>query len=184
MKIYRNNARKGVTLVEIAVVLMVIALLFTIVASMLSNIALLQSADDEAVLIKKVLLFSRKSAVRSNRKVHVEFNLDDEKYRAYRMDRSQDKPKEDVIVKSRSLSSSNGIMAIASADGKRITEGTITLNISPLGTGEETAIYLGNGTEIKATVIFHKFDEGVDVFYREEVMNLEVPEWRADLENF
>ncbi len=165
-------------------VILILAILTGIFISLIDNLAFLKSSRDEAEILRDTLIFSRQAAVKSDQTIYVEFDLDEEEYRSYRMDRSGEKAEEESVVKKRTLSSSNSLVAVATSDGHRIKEGRVTLVISPYGEGEELVFYLGTEMEVKASVVFEKYGGSVRIYPGEIEHNLENPAWREDLEQF
>ncbi|MBI3395197.1 MAG: hypothetical protein HY042_05135 [Spirochaetia bacterium] len=169
---------------EMVVVIAVIGLLLGVMASIGSNIALLKTSTDEAEILRDSLVFSSRAALKSNQIVYFEININDNSYRAYRMDRSEATAKENELLKPHSLSVFNGIVAVATATGNRISSGKVTVPFSPDGTGEELAIYIGNKPSISATVLYSKYGSDARVEKKEVTKTLENPGWKENVEEF
>ncbi len=166
-----------------AVVILVMGILFGILGSVASNIAFLKSSRDEGVILRDALVFSSRSALKSNQTIYFEIHIDENKYRAYRFDRTGSKPKEEELLAPRSLSASNSIVGIAVSTGARITSGKVTIPFSPSGMGEEVAIYIGPKPQISATVIYSRYGGDAKVEQGEAEHNLENPAWKENVED-
>jgi prepilin-type N-terminal cleavage/methylation domain-containing protein len=151
------KARRGMTLIELSVVLLVITMVMGILVWMLRSFATLRSTADEAEALSQVYTFARRSAIKSGDTVYLEINLDDESYLVYRIDRSGRRPEKKTILDRRALSSRNSIVAVVSPLGGRINSGTVTLPFLYDGTTEEVSIYLGPDPAVDKTVHFPRF---------------------------
>ncbi len=172
------------TLVEIAIVILVIAILMGVVGSMISSIAFLKTSKDEATLLKDSLIFSKRAAIKSNQVVYFEINLDEDYYRAYRMDRSEGEVKEVDMLTKHSPGGFNSLVAVSPPAGARITSGKLTIPFTPEGLAADMAIYIGPKPEIRATVLYSRYGNEVKVVNGEAEHNLEMPGWKEDLESW
>lgn len=174
--------RRGLTLVEMSIVIVVTMITLMVLGSIASNFAFLKSSKDEAEILRDSLVFCRSSAIKSNQTAYVEFDLDEESYRAFRYVRTEGELEEKEFLKKRTLSGFNSIVAVSVATGSRITSGKVRVPFSPEGVAEEMAVYLGEEGDIKATVIYSRYGQEA-VFHKGEVEhNLENPGWKEDLE--
>ena len=178
-------SRKGVTLVEIGVVLFVIATMMLIVTSFLRSIALLRTTKDEAKLIKEAVYFARRSARKSSRPVYMEFDIDEDRYRVTRYDRTGEEARKVNLLGPVSLSNFNSLVSIRNASGVSIHEGKVEITFDPYGNGEEMMVYLGDsGGAIRRSIHMRKYGEQTDILQGEADLNLEKPDWREDLESW
>ena len=177
-----SASRRGLTLIEMAIVIIVIGILIGMIGSMISSIAFLQTTKDEAELLKEALVFCRRAAIKSNSTVYVELNIDENKYMAFRYKRTEGTLEKDVFLKDHALSDSNGIVAVALASGTKLESGTVEIPFSPDGIAEEIAVYMGPKPTINNTVLYSRYGTSARVVKGEEEQNLTDDNWKADLE--
>ena len=175
-------SRRGLTLVEMGIVIMVMLVTIMILGSIASNFAFLKTSAGEAEVLRDSLVFCRSAAIKSNQTSYVEFDLDEETYRAFRYVRTKEELEEKVFLKKKQLSGFNSLVAIAVATGARITTGKVTVPFSPEGVAEELAIYIGEEGNIKATVLYSRYGNEAQIHSGEVEHNLENPGWKEDLE--
>ena len=179
----RNSTAGGFTLIEVSVVILVISILLYVFSSLLSNISILKSSEDEADLLRKNILFCNKTAILSNEVIYLELNLDDESYRSYRMEREEGVVTEEEIVQPRSLSSFHSIIAVSINGGSKVTEKMITIPFTPDGISQELAIYMGPEPEISYTILIHKYGSKAEIVKGESDVLLDNPDWEEKLED-
>lgn len=179
----RIRKRRGMTLVETVVVIGVVAALMGIMASAFSSLPVFQSTEDEAEILQQNLLFARQAALKSNRVVFLELNIEEDSYRMYRIDRNDEGVEESPIGKERSLSFTHSIVSVQAGAAETLSEGSISIPFQPDGTSEQVYIYLGPNPEITRTVVNPKYGNRVEVVKGEATLDLE-SDWEADLENF
>lgn len=182
-RIRKISFRSGMSLIEMAIVILVISVLTAGLAAMLNSFSILRNSVEEGEMLKADVLSSRTAAIKSNQNVYLELNLDEESYRVYRFDRDVNL-KEEIVIKPRSLSFLNSIVAVSTGSSNKITEKIITIPFLPDGSSQETAIYLGTADEIKSTIFIHRYGNSVEVFKGEKELNLENQLWKENLEEF
>lgn len=171
--------QRGLSLIEMAVVIMVIAMLMSMSLSILSNFkSLMTTSEGAAKKLASALQLARKTAVKSGQTVYFEFDLDEESYRAYRLNRNATETSAKVFLGPVKLSNSYSLQAVASVMGNRNTKDKIKVSFSPNGIGEEIAIYLGeDGGEVEATVIYSRYSGKATVYTEEIEHDLSDPSW-------
>ena len=174
-----SSLRRGLSLIETAVVILVVAILMGLSLSLVRHFALLSTTKSEAKKLADSLVFIRNAAIKSNTIIYFEFDLDEESYRAYRVEGSEEDLKEKILLKPVELSSSHSLIAISSATGSRNTEGKIKLSFLPSGLAEEVAIYMGPREErdTQATIIYNRYQGKASVHKGEKEHRLEDPTW-------
>jgi len=180
----RQNLKKGLTLLEIAIVIFVISILLYITGSMVKSISIFKDTEDEAELLKRQILYSSQTAILSNEVVYLELDLDEETYRSFRMERSEGGITEEPVVTKHSLSGFHSLISVAVNGGSIVTEKTIQIPFSPDGSAQEAAVYMGPEGEINATLIIRKYGPRVDLFQGEQDLLLDNPDWEEKLEEF
>lgn len=179
----RLNRRKAMTLVETVVVIGVMVAIIAILASAFSSLPVFQSTEDEAEILQSNLYFARKSALKSNRVVYLELNIEEDSYRMYRIDRTDEGIEEKELGKERELSFTHSIVSIQIGANEPLTEGKISIPFQPDGTSEQVCIYLGPNPEITRTVLNPKYGSRIQILEGEQFFELE-SDWEADLEDF
>ena len=180
---FRKAITNGLTLIEMSVVLFVLTILTYLFSSFLSNLSIFKSTEDEAQLLKKSIQFCTQTAILSNEVIYLELNLDEESYRAYRMERSGDGVKEEEIIHTRSLSGFHSIVAVTVSGGGRVNEKKITIPFAPDGVTQEVAVYMGPDPVVNYTILIRKYGTRVDIEEGEASTNLGNPEWEEKLED-
>ncbi len=172
------NSSRGLSLIEMAVVLLVISILMGVSLSLVSNLALFSTSKGEANKIADSLVFARNASMKSNTILHFEFDLDKERYRAYTLDRTSEELKEDVLLEQVKLPASHSLLAIRSAVGNEIKEGKVTLRFLPSGLAEEIVIYMGpKKGNIEATIIYSRYKGKATVHKNRIEHQLEDDSW-------
>lgn len=167
------------TLTEQLIVLMIMGSLLAIFFPLLSEFRFLQSSEDQATTLARHMSAARNTAIKSNRLVLFEFDFEEDEYQAYTFNRESGELKKDVLIETTGLR----LAAIASASGKRNTDGKLTLRMQPSGVTEETAIYLGaDETEVYATLLFSRYTGRATVKTGEVRPELEQPQWKHEPE--
>lgn len=178
-----QKSRSGITLVEMAVVLFVIATMLAIVGSFIGSLAFLKTINDEAIILKDTIQFARQSARKSGRPVYVEFDLDEDSYRAFRIDRTEKETKEMNLVNTRKLSGFNSIVSTMNAAGIKMDKGKVKIAIDQYGNGEELIVHLGSvDGEVKRSIHISRYGDETRILQGEAQINLEKPEWMEDME--
>lgn len=147
--------RRGLTIVEMAIVLFIMSLMLVIIFSLVRTFSVFKTTQDEAEILKDMYLFAKRSAVKSGQLVYMDFNIDENKYIIYRKER-KDELKDQVLVE-RNLFFTNKIVYIKLYSGKKIDNGKVTLYFYPQGFNDEVYIYLGSQDNIKKTIIFPRY---------------------------
>ncbi len=175
-------SRRGLTIIEMAIVIITLGIMIGMLGSIISSVAFLQTTKDEALLLKEALVFCRRTAIKSNTTVYLEINIDENKYRAFRYARSEGKLEKEDFIKERALSDSNGIAGVALASGTKVTSGILEIPFSPEGIAEEIAIYMGPRPEVRNTVLYSRYGTGASVVQGEQEHNITDENWKVDLE--
>jgi Tfp pilus assembly protein FimT len=170
-----RSLRAGLTLAEQVIVILVMGVIIAIFIPVISEFTFFQSSEDQAGNLARHLSASRNTAIKANRLVYFEFNLDEDKYSAYTYDRESSELKKEPLIDETPIR----LAAIASANGTKITKGVITLTLQPSGVAEELAIYLGEDEHtIHATLLFSRYTGEARVEPGEVNQELQKPEWR------
>jgi len=181
MKPLKHN---GLTLIETAVVLLVISILLGFLSSLLSNFSLFRSTESEAETLKNSLIFCAGAALKSDQTVYFELNIDENFYVAYRIDRSGSEMKKDPVLNERRLSASNSIVDVYIPSGNRLRTGSLVIPFAADGSAEEIAIHLGADPQIDYTVMLSRYGMDARVYPGDVFQNLQDPNWKENLEDW
>ncbi len=179
-----RSGREGITLVEMVVVMLVIAILTFVLGAALSHVDILRTSNSEAEQLQNAIIMCRKAALQSNEIVYLEFNLDTESYRAYRINRTESEVEESLILKPKNLAAANALIAIVTPSTGRIVSGILKVVIPPSGESEEMAIYLGDDPLVKQTVLYHKYSGSAEVVKGEAYLEWKNDTWEENLEDW
>ncbi|MCB1167547.1 MAG: GspH/FimT family pseudopilin [Leptospiraceae bacterium] len=177
------RANRGLTLVEIAIVLLVMGVLIGAMSSMISSIPVFRSNEDEAEVLRSSLNQARNTALLTNQTFYLEFNLDENSYRGYLTTRIDGELKQEDKLK-RSLSDSNGLAGISVGLSGTVETGKVIIAFQPDGSAEQLAIYLGQPGDVSRTIIMNRYGGGTKIVDGEEPLNLEKPNWSVTPESF
>jgi len=141
-----NYPRKGVTIVEMAIVIFLMSLLLSIVFSLVQNFSIFKTTEGEAGILKDMYSLAKRTAIKSGQIIYMEFDLDENRYIIYRKIRNKELENQPIIY-------------IKTFSGQRIDSGKITINFYPQGLNDEIYIYFGSENNIKNTVIYPRYDK-------------------------
>jgi len=71
-----KQSRHGLTLIEMAIVLLVMSMVTSVLVWMLRSFSTLRTGTDEAQALSQVYTFARRAAIKSGETVFLELNLD------------------------------------------------------------------------------------------------------------
>ena len=174
--------RPGFTLVELAIVLLVMGVLLAVITSMVSSIPNLRSTETEAETSQGNLQSAWYTALFTNSTFYLEFDLDENKYRGYLIERIHEKTEEKEKFE-HSLASSNGLVAVSVGLSGRVQTGKVTVTFQPDGTAEQVAVFLGEPPLASQTVILNRYGGFTKVLDGEQPLELD-REWSQNLEEF
>ena len=177
-----SNARKGLTLVEMAIVLLVIGVVLAVLTSMASSIPNLRSTESEAEALQGNFLRARNTALFTNSTFYMEFNLDENRYRGYLIERIDGKAEEKEKFE-HGLATSNGLLGVSVGLSGKVQTGKVTVTFLPDGTAEQVAVYLGEPPLASQTVVLNRYGGHTTVISGEQPLALD-REWSQDLEQF
>ncbi len=146
---------RGLTIVEMAIVLFIMSLMLIIVFSLVRTFSVFKTTQDEAEILKDMYMFAKRSAIKSGQIVYMDINIDENKYIIYRKERKEEL--KDQILVERNLFFTNKIIYLKLHSGKKIDYGKVTIYFYPQGFNDEVSIYLGSGNHIKKTIIFPRY---------------------------
>ncbi len=181
-KVKGQKSRRGLTLVEMAIVLLVMGVVLAVITSMISSIPNLRSTETEAETLQGNFRRARNTALFTNSTFYLEFDLDENKYRGYLIERVDEQSEEKEKFK-HSLAASNGLVAVSVGLSGRVQTGKVTVTFQPDGTAEQVAVYLGEAPLASQTVILNRYGGGTTVVEGEQPLELD-RQWSQNLEEF
>lgn len=153
--------RKGLTLVELVVVVMIISILFTFVSISLVNL-IRPSVSTTVDKFKETLLYCYKTAMIHNEAVLLKINLDENKYSAYRVTRNEEGIHERKILEI-GLPSNSKIREIIDIRGVRYETGEIIVPFTYTGVAEDYTFHFGNDSTTERSVLLYRYNGKVVV---------------------
>lgn len=174
--------RGGFTLVEMAIVLMVMGVVLAVLTSLISSIPNLRSTETEAETLAGNFQRARNTALFTNSTFYLEFDLDKNSYRGYLMQRINGKVEENEKF-DHSLAASNGLVGISVGLSGRVETGKVTVSFLPDGTAEQVAVFLGEPPLPSKTVILNRYGGNTEIHTGEQPLKLD-KDWSENLESF
>jgi len=148
--------KRGLTLVEIAVVVMIIGSLLAFSITSVSSF-LRPGVADVSEKLKAALIYSQKAAIIHNQAVVFYVDIDNNRYYASRIIRNESGISEKKIIDV-SLKSSGRIIDLVDLRGVKFDSGVVKIPFTYTGVSEDYSIHLGNEYTIKKTVINYRYN--------------------------
>ncbi|MEM7181830.1 MAG: prepilin-type cleavage/methylation domain-containing protein [Spirochaetota bacterium] len=150
----RSQIRKGLTLVEQVVVVMIVGMLISMTMSSLMNL-INPSAEDDADKLKASFIYCYQTARIKNQTVILELDIEKNSYQAFRLNRG-----DEGIDKKKLLDVSMAIDIVHVTDmrGIKYEAGKLKIPFTYSGVSEDYNIHLGSGGEIKKTVQLYRYN--------------------------
>lgn len=178
----RLRARAGLTLVETAIVILILGIMIGVVTSLYSAIPNLRSTETEAETLRGYFQSARNTALFTNNTFYIEFDLTENRYRGYLIERANNRSDEKEKF-DHSLADSNGLLGVSVGLSGKVQEGKITIIFLPDGTAEQVAVYLGEPPLASKTVILNRYGGSTRIADGEAELDLD-RDWSQDLEEF
>ncbi len=148
--------RKGLTLVELAVVISIIGILMTMVISSLANL-IRPSVADTSEKLKAAILFCYQTAILNNQTVILDLDIEEDKYTAYKINRKEEGLEEQKILESGKLPSYSSIVNVTDLRGVKYETGHLRIPFTHNGTSGDYNIHIGDEVKIKKTILVYKY---------------------------
>lgn len=155
----KQSIRKGLSLIEQVVVVMIVGLLMSMTLSSLSNI-IFPTSEDDADKLKASLIYSYQTALIKNQTVIVEIDLEKNQYKAYRLERSDEGIEKKELL---NVNMSSEVVHITDIRGIKYEEGIIKIPFTYSGVSEDFNIHLGNNGTIRKTVQLYRYNGKVKI---------------------
>ncbi len=175
---YKSKVRNGMSLVEMALVILIVGILMSLVLTMVRYAVSFRDAESEAKKLASILEFSKNAAMTSNETIQLEIDMKNQKYKGYRATRASEGRGAKEIIPEVKLGESYSIMGIRISQGSLQKEGTFSLRFSPTGLSDEVSIYFGpKHGRIEWTVYLSRYSGSALIEKGEMIHNLEDPNW-------
>ncbi len=150
-----NQARKGLTIIEMGIVILLMSILLGMIFSLVRNFSIFKTTQGETETLKDLYSFAKRSAIKSGQAVFMEIDLDQNRYKIYRKERKGNFIEDKILIE-KNLFYTNKITSVK-IFSKKIDSGVVTIAFYPFGFNDEAFIYMGTPNEIKKTVIFPRY---------------------------
>ena len=155
------SRRRGLTLVEIAVVVSIMGVLLSVSITSISSF-IRPSATDVSEKLKAAIIYCHKSAIIHNQAVILQLDIDNNQYFAHRIVRSETGISEKKIMEVK-LSSSGKLIDIVDIRGIKYDTGVVKIPFTYNGVSEDFSIHLGDEYRIKKSVLNYRYNGKVIV---------------------
>jgi general secretion pathway protein H len=152
----KNNTRRGLTLVEMVVVVMLIGILMTLTITSLMNFVR-PSVAGTVEKFQQALNYAYQNAIIHNLAVEMQLDFDKQTYSVVRIVRTDDgiKPKKIMEV---SLPYNSKLIAIYDLRGVKYDSGMVKIPYTYTGVADDFTIQFGEGSKVKKTVIVFRYN--------------------------
>ena len=172
-KISKNKigrfTRRGITLIELVVVMFLISFLIVFLATSLPNF-IKTSSFESAEAVEALLNFSSRFAVLNNVQTKLIIDMDTRKIKAVALNESE-KGLEEKVLKSITLPESSRVIKIIDIRGLELTKGIVEIPFSFNYVSEDYIIGIGDD-EVKTSLLNFKYNNKI-VKKTGEVLNFE-----------
>ncbi|MCB1160647.1 MAG: prepilin-type N-terminal cleavage/methylation domain-containing protein, partial [Leptospiraceae bacterium] len=158
--------RRGLTLVEIIVVVSILGLLISMTVSSLMNL-IIPSVSNTSEKLKAALFFCYQTAILSNQTVVLTIDFENNKYKAIRIQRTEKGLEKKVILES-GMPINTKFMSITDIRGIKHETGFFSIPFTHTGIAEDYNIHLGNGSNVSKTVQLFRYNGRIEIKNGEE----------------
>ncbi|MCZ8342877.1 MAG: prepilin-type N-terminal cleavage/methylation domain-containing protein [Leptospira sp.] len=148
--------RRGLTLIEIAVVISILGLLMVIVGGTLRNL-IIPSTEDIAVKLQESFKFAYNKSQLTNQSVVFRYNFQKAEYQFFLLKREEGGIEEEPILKKSTLPFYSKITKARDLAGKPISEGELKITFTPQGSTTDLFLYIGSDSEVKRTIQIYRY---------------------------
>jgi prepilin-type N-terminal cleavage/methylation domain-containing protein len=162
------NRQTGFTLIELAVVVLLIALFTGLSIPLLSRIGD-HGLDSSARRLAGTVKYLFNEAALSGRPYRLTYNLTQGTYRAARLETSGELTAQGGLVREQRLKGDARFKDLTIGGRGTLSDGEVTTDILPVGWMEETTIHLDDGSDQILTLHINPFTGATEVYqgYRE-----------------
>ena len=160
--------RKGLTTIELIIVVAVIGFLFTITAVSIKNF-IVPSSKDTSAIVQSSLIFAYNHALLNHKTVFFQLDMEKQEYQVFRVEREDDGIREEPITKVVSLPFNNHIFAIVDFGGRKKTEGIIRIPYSHDGTSWDVTLLMGEEGSVSKSIQVYRYGGKVYIKNGEDI---------------
>jgi len=160
--------RRGITTLELIVVVAVVGFLFTITAMSIKNF-IVPSAEDTSSQIVAALHFARNHALLNHKSVVFYLDMDKGEYRSFRVEREDDGIKEVPITKTVKLPFNNKIFSAVDIGGREVKNDTLRIVFGFDGTSEDYTLLMGEEGNVKKSIQIFRYGGRIRVLNGENI---------------
>ncbi|MDX1957483.1 MAG: prepilin-type N-terminal cleavage/methylation domain-containing protein [Leptospiraceae bacterium] len=148
--------KKGITLVEMVVVVMLVGILATITISSLMNF-IRPSVGGTVEKFQQALKYCYQNAIIQNLVVEMHIDIEKQRYTVFRIMRTDEglKPRKIMEV---ALPSNSKIIAVYDLRGLKYDTGIIKIPYTYTGVSEDYTIQFGEGSVVKKSVLVYRYN--------------------------
>jgi len=150
------SRKRGLTLIEIVVVVSILGVILSISVSSLKNF-IRPSTIDVAEKLKATLIYCHNTAIIHNQAVILQIDIENNKYFAHRIVRSETGISEKKIIEI-NLSSSGRLIDVVDLRGIKYDTGIVKIPFTYNGVSEDFSIHLGDEYKIKKSVLNYRYN--------------------------
>lgn len=166
--INQRNIRKGVSIIELIVVVAVIGFLFTITAVSIKNF-FLPSAKETSETIQSALKFAYNHSRLNHKTVIFLFDFDKNEFKVVRLEREDSGIQEKQVTKPVKLPFNNKIFAAYNLLGTEFREGILKIHFHPDGTSEDYTLLMGEEGNVKKSIQIFRYGGVIKILNGENI---------------
>mgnify|MGYP000873611133 CR=1 FL=1 len=157
MKLKKKQFRKGMTLIEIIVVVSILGLMMALMVSSISGLVR-PSSKDTADKFKAGLYYAYQTAVISNQTVLFDIDMEKNKYTASKLIRSDEGLKEKKVLEV-NLPSNNRVVNITDLRGVKYETGHLVIPFTHDGVSGDYNIHIGeDANTISKSILLYRYN--------------------------
>lgn len=163
-----QNLRKGITSIELIVVVAVIGFLFTITALSIRNF-FMPSSQDTSETVQNTLRFAYNHALLNHKTVVFYLDFENQDHQVFRIERDDEGIREEAITKKVKFPFNNNVFTAIDIGGRRYSENVLKISYTHDGTGEDYTLLMGEEGNVKKSIQIFKYGGKVKVENGEKI---------------
>lgn len=160
------NAKRGFTLIELTMVLLVLAIIMALIMPRLGGLMERQQMRRTVNVIRGTVRYLQARAALTKNIYRLTFDFERQLLSVCPLERQSDacKPEAGLEVREFALPASIRLLDVISADGQKMTEGVATTHFHPTGIAEPSVIHLIGDDQQTVTLAIAPLAGGLKVF--------------------